>query len=122
MIDSTELLFDGFHPASPMHALPGPDGKLQTYNNFRDRWSTRPNNYYVIDFGLSHMFKSNLGARAEGRFGQDPSVPEYKESKMYNPFAVDVYQLGSMMLRFCEVHLGLVPLGYTLMAHIGVRK
>ena len=75
------------------------------YDRFKwkTRWSVRPNRYYVIDFGMSKKFDQREGVQVLGVLGQDRSVPEMSNTVPYDPFPMDVYQLGSMLLRIYKV-------------------
>lgn len=77
---------------------------------WRARWSVRPNRYYVIDFGYSVQLKSKDGNVFAGRCGQDVSVPEMQLGGFYDPFPVDVYHLGNMLLNLSSVRACLPPL------------
>ncbi|KAJ7091394.1 kinase-like domain-containing protein [Mycena belliarum] len=56
--------------------------------------------YFFIDFGLSVWYRSGEPRLAEGRVGQDKTVPEWKqESVIYDPFKLDIYQLGNTILQ-----------------------
>ncbi|KAF9557111.1 hypothetical protein CPC08DRAFT_640730, partial [Agrocybe pediades] len=59
-----------------------------------ERWSVRPVQYYIIDFGLSSRHQSN-DAQVLGKHGQDKTVPKQSDTVPYNPFKLDVYQLGN---------------------------
>lgn len=60
-----------------------------------------PTKYYIIDFGLSRTFSPGEELVAPVSKGGDRSVPEYKDPTraVSNPFAIDVYCLGSMIRR-----------------------
>ncbi|KAJ7102602.1 hypothetical protein B0H15DRAFT_876211 [Mycena belliarum] len=81
-------------------------------------------NYFVIDFGLTSEFydgPENVG----GKYGQDKTVPEMLEWKRseseklksdkpdtialhtFDPFKVDIYQLGNVILKLVETYEGL---------------
>ncbi|KAJ3523004.1 hypothetical protein NMY22_g11642 [Coprinellus aureogranulatus] len=97
LIDPTKILPKGFHPFEP-HSPPQGRWSKSRRLYWRERWSTRPNRYYLIDFGFSMMFESKEGNRVTGRCGQDASAPEMSLDAPYDPFPVDVYQLGNMLL------------------------
>ncbi|KAJ3520093.1 hypothetical protein NMY22_g12902 [Coprinellus aureogranulatus] len=104
MIDPTRLLPKGFHPFG---RLVPPDGRRHMYERFKwkSRWSVRPNRYYVIDFGMSERYDTREGALTLGVLGQDPSVPEMSDTVPYDPFPMDVYQLGNMLSEIYKVTL-----------------
>lgn len=60
--------------------------------------------YYVIDFGLSQEYRDILpqNVTAVGRYGQDKTVPELSDTVPYNPFKVDIYQLGNVSMKVVE--------------------
>ncbi|TEB20299.1 hypothetical protein FA13DRAFT_1801077 [Coprinellus micaceus] len=97
-IDPSRILPHGFHPWDP---LSPPDGRRDKYHRFkwRSRWSVRPNQYYVIDFGMSQQYTRREGVLALGALGQDRSVPEMSNIVPYDPFPMDVYQFGNMLLK-----------------------
>ncbi|CAK5263693.1 unnamed protein product [Mycena citricolor] len=66
---------------------------------WRDRCSvTEPINYYYIDFGLSLYFPDGTAtAQHTALLRTFPDCPELSLTKPYNPFRVDVYQLGLAM-------------------------
>ncbi|KAF6752094.1 hypothetical protein DFP72DRAFT_906092 [Ephemerocybe angulata] len=100
MIDSTKIIPGGTHPWDPSSA---PDGRQEGFKGgpkWRSRWSCRPNHYFVIDFGYSRKFTTNTGVRLLGIYGQDTSVPEMSLTEPYDPFPVDVYHLGNLLLNY----------------------
>ncbi|KAF5329164.1 hypothetical protein D9611_013212 [Ephemerocybe angulata] len=100
MIDTTKIIPRGTHPWDPSSA---PDGRREGFKGgpkWRSRWSARPNHYFVIDFGYSRKFATNTGVRLLGIYGQDTSVPEMSLTEPYDPFPVDVYHLGNLLLGY----------------------
>ncbi|KAF9475435.1 kinase-like protein [Pholiota conissans] len=62
-----------------------------------ERWSVRPVQYYLIDFGISlHLPKKDVVTW--GVWGRDKTVPEMSSTSRYDPFKVDIYQLGRVFL------------------------
>ncbi|KAF7315509.1 Protein kinase domain-containing protein [Mycena indigotica] len=62
---------------------------------WRDRCSVGPVPYYYIDFGLSHHFPNGKDtASVKGKLRTFPDIPELSDDVPYNPFPVDIYQLG----------------------------
>jgi len=60
--------------------------------------------YYLIDFGLSYRFPSyEERGLVLGNVGQNKSVPELSKRISYDPFKVDIYQLGSVINRLIQV-------------------
>jgi hypothetical protein len=85
------------------------------YKNFEfhDRWAVQPVHYHYIDFGLSYQYPlSHKNMTETGSCGQDPSVPEFALDKPYDPFKVDVYQLGNIILHVARVSIIAVLLCY----------
>ncbi|KAF5384209.1 hypothetical protein D9615_003101 [Tricholomella constricta] len=78
---------------------------------WNDRSSVGPIQYYLIDFGLSERFPVRpTEFYIVGQHGQDRSVPEHKREGTYDPFKVDIYQLGNVVMRLIEIYEGLEPL------------
>lgn len=100
MIDATKIIPGGFHPRDPRSSPSGRRAGFKGGPKWRSRWSTRPNQYFVIDFGYSRRFNSKTGVRLAGIFGQDTSVPEMSLTVPYDPFPVDVYHLGNLLLEY----------------------
>jgi hypothetical protein len=75
------------------------------YNlTWRHRCTVTPVRYYYIDFGLSAWFPDGLeNASATGIAGQIKDVPDFLSPAPYNPFKVDVYQLGRTFLDVIKV-------------------
>jgi hypothetical protein len=68
------------------------------------RCSVAPVDYYYIDFGLSSWYPNGKEtATSIGAVGQIKSVPELSDIVPYNPFQVDIYQLGYTILEVVEV-------------------
>ena len=71
---------------------------------WRHRCSVAPVDYYYIDFGLSAWFPNGKDtAISIGVVGQVKSVPELSDTVPYNPFQVDIFQLGYTILEVIEV-------------------
>lgn len=69
---------------------------------WKERWSVRPVQYYLIDFGISLQLP-NKDVGTIGIWGRDRTVPELSTTEWYDPFKVDVYQLGRVILDMIEV-------------------
>ncbi|KAL1689452.1 kinase-like domain-containing protein, partial [Schizophyllum commune] len=103
MLDPSDLFPYGFHFASP-HVTP--DG-LTFGIEHRDRADVGYTRYFVIDFGLATQLPSK-DSRVTGVFGQDRTVPELSWETPYDPFKVDIYQFGRVILRdMVSVYSGL---------------
>ncbi|KAF7355082.1 NADH-cytochrome B5 reductase [Mycena sanguinolenta] len=65
--------------------------------------------YYFIDFGLACSFSSfEDRGLVKGVCGQHRTIPELSEDIPYDPFALDIRQIGEMLKRdYLEVYLGL---------------
>ncbi|KAL1741490.1 kinase-like domain-containing protein [Schizophyllum fasciatum] len=92
MMDSSELLSGGFHFSAPSCT---PDGSFGLI--FRDRADVNPVKYFVIDLGLATLLPSR-DSKVTGIYGQDRTVPEHTWDSLYDPFKVDIYQLGRVIL------------------------
>ncbi|KAG6823321.1 hypothetical protein H0H92_010606 [Tricholoma furcatifolium] len=91
--------------------LPRTHDGVTKHLDWHDRWSVRPVRYYLIDFGLSRYYpKEPIEAETLGTFGQDATVPELLVDQPFNPFKVDVYQLGNVFIETIEKYEGLEPL------------
>jgi hypothetical protein len=98
MMDATKLIPSGYHFVLP-----------DTIDGYRPievlPRSTLPDpKYYFIDFDVSAvlLLKAQNQMRREKPLGQDRTVPEFQpgyESSTYDPYKVDVYQLGSTISR-----------------------
>jgi hypothetical protein len=63
-----------------------------------------PVDYYYIDFGLSSWHpNSQDDAVSLGVIGQVKTVPKLSDTVPYNPFKVDIYQLGYTILEVIQV-------------------
>lgn len=93
MVDASEFIpehhfvkantIDGFHSIRP-----------------RPRSSVAHIKYYFIDFGLSVRYPPGKIPIAMGKVGQERDVPEFKdEYQPYDPFKLDVYQLGTTIAK-----------------------
>ncbi|KDR70091.1 hypothetical protein GALMADRAFT_76876 [Galerina marginata CBS 339.88] len=100
MVDSTKLVPKGHHFVR-RDTHNGLDENFQ----WNTRWSVRPNQYYIIDFGISARCKTK-NVLALGIWGQDMSVPELSREVPYDPFMVDVYQLGNVFMRCIKDYQG----------------
>jgi serine/threonine protein kinase len=91
------------------------DGLDWQHFEWKERWSVRPVQYYIIDFGISlPLPEKNLVTF--GVWGRDRTVPEMSPTNQYNPFKVDVYQLGRVFLQMIDVCL------FHLSAHTSANR
>ncbi|KAG6901969.1 hypothetical protein C0995_006068 [Termitomyces sp. Mi166 len=73
--------------------------------DWNERSTVGPIKYYFIDFGLS--VKLNQPEVWGGHYGQDPSVPEFQIPNLrFDPFKVDIYQLGNVLMRMTKDYDG----------------
>ncbi|KAJ6461317.1 hypothetical protein C8R45DRAFT_1028051 [Mycena sanguinolenta] len=104
MMDASRMIPRGWHFRAPWSHC-GTALGIQS----EPRSAVGPIDYYVIDFGLSDGF---FDVRPEdvldvGKYGQDKTVPELSETVPYNPFKVDIYQLGNVIKKLVETYEGL---------------
>ncbi|KIM88366.1 hypothetical protein PILCRDRAFT_255150 [Piloderma croceum F 1598] len=94
MMDETRVVPKGSHFARPYSH----DGT--GYNlTWEHRCRVAPVDYYYIDFGLSGWYPYGYdSALAMGVCGQVKTVPELSDTIPYNPFKVDIYQMGYTIL------------------------
>ncbi|KAL1726405.1 kinase-like domain-containing protein [Schizophyllum commune] len=103
MLDPTDLFPEGFHFVMPRSTADGQAVGL----NYRDRAAVPSIRYFLIDFGLSTQL-THEHALVTGVYGADKSVPELSWDKPYNPFKVDVYQFGHVIMHdMVELYDGL---------------
>jgi hypothetical protein len=69
-----------------------------------ERRSVAPLKYYFIDFETSLQYSpDDPNPLCVGKVGQARNVPEMSETVPYNPFKLDVYQLGTAFQPMFEV-------------------
>ncbi|SJL11189.1 uncharacterized protein ARMOST_14592 [Armillaria ostoyae] len=109
VMDSSRLIPKGFQLNDPWIAA-----DVKSSYKAGSRSSVHPINYYYIDFELS-VIVNDEEPLAYGRVGLDRSVPEWATpDKPYNPYKLDIYQLGNVFRKeFTERYIGvevLLPL------------
>ncbi|KAH0583283.1 hypothetical protein H2248_011158 [Termitomyces sp. 'cryptogamus'] len=78
---------------------------------WKTRWSVRPNKYYFIDFGHSYVIPLHITKPVGiGIYGQDKTVPEFQSPNPYNPFLMEIYQLGNVLMNLIKDYDGLESL------------
>ncbi|KAF8217719.1 hypothetical protein K438DRAFT_2006766, partial [Mycena galopus ATCC 62051] len=93
MMDESRVVPRGSHFRYPKTH----DG-YRGYFEWKNRCSVGPVDYYYIDFGLSmHYPKGRDTALTTGTLRNFRTIPELSETVSYNPFKVDVFQLGLTM-------------------------
>ncbi|KAG6871426.1 hypothetical protein C0995_004777 [Termitomyces sp. Mi166 len=103
MMDPSKVVPSGFHQMKPWTH----DGVTTEFETF-ERWSVGPVQYYFIDFGLSGYYpQDGEYETTTGLCGQDRTVPELLVDKPYDPFKLDVYQLGNVVFEIIKKHNGL---------------
>ncbi|KAG5351820.1 hypothetical protein C0989_004812 [Termitomyces sp. Mn162] len=102
MMDASKVIPRGVHFANTFTH----DG-VKYGLKWHPRWSVRPVQYYFIDFGLSKRYANDELETITGLNGQDRSVPELLVDRPYDPWKVDVYQLGNVVLQTIKKYDGL---------------
>ncbi|KDR80043.1 hypothetical protein GALMADRAFT_136599 [Galerina marginata CBS 339.88] len=100
MMDPTKVIPGGFHFARKSF-----QDDLKNRIVYHDRRSVAPVRYYFIDYETAQRF--SLGEQCVGIMGQERNVPEMSDTVPYDPFKLDVYQLGAVILRLIENYEGL---------------
>ncbi|KAJ6478642.1 kinase-like domain-containing protein [Mycena vitilis] len=91
VMDESRVVPRGSHFARPQTHT-GFYSRLFSWN---DRCTVGPVNYYYIDFGLSFYFPEGKDtASIYGTLRTFPNIPELSQTVPYNPFMVDIFQLG----------------------------
>ncbi|PPQ71746.1 hypothetical protein CVT24_006510 [Panaeolus cyanescens] len=99
MMDVNPLITTDWHPWK-WRTQDGYNKKIQ----WVDRWITRPNRYYLIDFDLSRRFVDRRLALFSGNWGQDRTVPEMSPTAYCDGLKVDVYQMGNSINRLIRYY------------------
>ncbi|KAJ7635076.1 kinase-like domain-containing protein [Roridomyces roridus] len=77
---------------------------------WKNRCSVRPVEYYYIDFGLSLYYPDGKDtASIAATLRTFPNIPELSRTVPYNPFFVDIYQLGLTMHKLIDDYVELGP-------------
>lgn len=106
MMDASDMYPQGFHPIKyeKNRECTGP---AKHYTR-----TQRPPKYYWIDFGQAVQFsETEENLRVACVHANDRSVPEFQdeghESRLYDPFPIDIYYLGNMVrtyfLEVCRI-------------------
>ncbi|KAG6909502.1 hypothetical protein DXG01_017059 [Tephrocybe rancida] len=104
MMDGSRTIPDGNHFFRP-HTH---NGVLLAKFNWKEHWSVRPVQYYFIDLGLPCYYPEDAPLETiTGLNGQDRTVPELLRDVPYDPFKVDIYQLGNALLQVINEYDGL---------------
>ncbi|KAJ7467069.1 hypothetical protein FB451DRAFT_1340523 [Mycena latifolia] len=112
MMDGSKMFPDGFYPMSPKLNHDFYSGRAKFYIR-----TQRSPKCYIIDFGLSRRYETGNAPPLEAPIhGGDKSTPEFRfkdghPSVPCDPFSIDVYFLGNMILKdFIEVLIFVGPL------------
>ncbi|KAJ7128829.1 kinase-like domain-containing protein [Mycena crocata] len=115
MMDETLVVPAGSHFMMPRTHSGFP--KLFRSNN---RCAVGPVNYYYIDFGLSLYFPNGQAtALTSDGLRNFEMIPEMSGTKPYNPFKVDIFQLGLVMQKLIQTYAPLrhfAPVAAAMMA------
>jgi len=98
MVDPSKLCPKGFHFSKPSYRE-----DFKTRAKWLERHSVSPLNYYFIDFEMAEYFPPEPDNRVcLGIYGQDRDVPELSMTVPYDPFKLDVFQLGGAITRLMK--------------------
>ncbi|KAJ7664368.1 kinase-like domain-containing protein, partial [Mycena polygramma] len=100
IMDESRVIPKGSHFATP-RTHTGFYG-LFSWNN---RCTVGPTSYFYIDFGLSLYYPNGKDAALHfGTLRTFPTIPELSETVPYNPFKVDIFQLGLTMQKLIDAY------------------
>ncbi|KAJ7290347.1 hypothetical protein C8J57DRAFT_1164596 [Mycena rebaudengoi] len=102
VVEESRLIPKGSHWCEPeSHS-----GFVEPFFSWKDRCSLHPAvQYYYIDFGLSKHFPGGKeSAQLTSTLRTFPMIPELSLTVPYNPFYVDVFQLGLAMSRIIDTY------------------
>ncbi|KAJ7655834.1 kinase-like domain-containing protein [Mycena polygramma] len=100
VMDESRVVPRGSHFATP-------DTHSGYYGLFcwNDRCAVSPVSYYYIDFGLSLHFPNGKDTALHlSTLRTFPDIPELSQTVPYNPFQVDIYQLGLTMHKLIDAY------------------
>ena len=101
MMDARRLIPKGFHFS--WQYSHDPPFYLDDFKH-TTRSAVAQVDYFFIDFGLSTRFSCYEQRRlVTGKGGQNKTVPELSHEFPYDPFKVDIYQLGGVFQELIEV-------------------
>ena len=94
LMDATHMYPLGFHPVEELclHDIKTPAPRISRLE--------AGVKYYFVDYGISSYFPP--GSRRElvlGIAGRDQDVPELSKDVPYDPFKVDIFTIGNVLLR-----------------------
>ncbi|KAJ3890949.1 hypothetical protein GG344DRAFT_48399 [Lentinula edodes] len=103
MMDGSQMYPEGWNSLDPWQARDDPSCPAKR-TGFRMQFWPK---YYLIDFGLSHMYSNKGTVPPLERIlrGGDKSAPEHAPKyKSANPFSTDIYYIGNLIRhKFTEV-------------------
>jgi len=103
MMDASAMYPEGFHPYTQQYAKEG-----AVYNLAKALTRTQaPPKYYLIDFGISTRYTDTGSPILDVGMPGRSRAPELSATVPYDPFAVDVFAYGEVLLREIEAFLGL---------------
>jgi serine/threonine protein kinase len=100
LMDATHMFPLGFHPVKNLFLF---DFSAPAPIISRRRAGVK---YYFIDYGISSYFPAEepLPHRVVGLAGRDQDVPELSDKIPYDPFKVDIFTVGNVLLQeLCHV-------------------
>jgi hypothetical protein len=93
MMDGRPLFPKGWHPVYDHYSCDGLN-ELTPLTRI-----DHPVRYYFIDFGLSSRFLPGEAHLVVGLKGRDHDVPELSNTHPYDPFKVDIFIIGNLLLK-----------------------
>ncbi|KAH9973840.1 kinase-like domain-containing protein [Lactifluus volemus] len=95
LMDATHMFPLGFHPVKNLFLF---DFSAPAPIISRRRAGVK---YYFIDYGISSYFPAEepLPHRVVGLAGRDQDVPELSDKVSYDPFKVDIFTVGNVLLQ-----------------------
>ena len=101
MVDSTKLVPDG----NVSFLKPARTEDWSRLLTPVVRRSVAPLKYFFIDFETAIFFPpDDKNPLCVGRFGQEHDAPELSDTVPYNPFKLDIYQLGMIFVPLFKVN------------------
>ncbi|KAF8520901.1 hypothetical protein BU17DRAFT_88463 [Hysterangium stoloniferum] len=123
MMQANKIIPKGFHPIM-YNSHNGVD--LFAPFHCHTRMAVAPVDYYWIDFDLSSRFSSlDIDNLVTGIVGQDRTVPELSLTVPYDPFKVDIYQVGGLIKYLIERYYDLdflKPLALAMMQNNPIQR
>ncbi|CAE6386170.1 unnamed protein product [Rhizoctonia solani] len=94
MMNSRPLYTEPFHPVSQQRSL---DFRRPVHPRYRRHQVII--RYYLIDLGYAKWFRNPSAPKLVTGLHARERAPEQRSGRPYDPFAVDVYQLGAVIRR-----------------------